>query len=82
MSIPDHALMTVTWIDPATVKHDSQPIDPEQVEFWKDLYERGLGQYAPPMLNADLTVRDGRHRLLALQHLSMMARVIIVDEVY
>lgn len=81
MAIPDSALAEIEWIDPADAKHDDQPIDFTQVDFWVRQYKKGKGQYAPPILNHDMTIRDGRHRLLAMENCGItMARVIIVKE--
>lgn len=81
MAIPDSALAEIEWIDPAEAKHDDQPIDITQVRFWIIQYQKGEGQFAPPILNHDMTIRDGRHRLLAMEFSGITAaRVIIVKE--
>lgn len=77
--IPAAAALEVDWVDLAAVRFDAQPIDPAQVEFYTDALAGHDGHLAPPILNADMTVRDGRHRLLA--HLAAgrtRARVLIV----
>lgn len=79
--IPVEAELTVAWIDPETAVFDGQWIDWAHVEFWKDMYRNEeYGQYAPPILNEDMTIRDGRHRLKALISLGYKARVLIVKE--
>lgn len=81
MAIPNSALVELGWIDPADAKHDDQPIDFKQVDFWIEQYQKGEGQYAPPILNYDMTIRDGRHRLLAMENCGITdARVIVVKE--
>lgn len=82
MAIPSNAMVKLGWVDPAEVVHDDQPIDVEQVYFWRLQYGKGEGQYAPPILNHDMTIRDGRHRLIAMSRCGITAaRVLIVTEV-
>lgn len=63
--IPPHARLTVEWVPLDAIIFDDQPIDPAQVTFWATLYQGTDSHCAPPILNDDLTIRDGRHRLLA-----------------
>ena len=59
------ARIDVEWIPLEDVRFDRQPIDRAQVDFYTRLLTGNGDHVGPPILNADRTVRDGRHRLLA-----------------
>lgn len=79
MTIAAEQPVTVAWVNLTDVVWDDQPIDEPQVQFYADLLAGHTGHLSLPVLNADLTVRDGRHRLLAHQRVGRtVARVNIV----
>jgi hypothetical protein len=63
--IPAGAHLVVAWVALDDVRFDDQLIDPKQVRFYAAQLDGHDGHLAPPILNADLSIRDGRHRLLA-----------------
>lgn len=64
--IPASAHLVVQWISLDDIKWDDQDIDHSKVSYYATMLEgQGDDHLAPPILNANLTIRDGRHRLLA-----------------
>jgi hypothetical protein len=79
--IDKDATLEIEWVRLCDVRFDDQTIDPAQVRFYQDILLGTDGHVAPPILNRDYTVRDGRHRLIA--HLAAgrrSARCIIVTQ--
>ena len=80
MAIPDTADIEVAWVPTNSIRLDDQSIDYGTVYRYRELMADG-GHLAPPVINADHTIRDGRHRVLA--HKMLMrdrVRVLIVTE--
>lgn len=61
--IRDEDTLEVRWVPLDAIQWDDQPIDPAQVQFYAGMLATRPGHLSPPVLNPDLTVRDGRHRL-------------------
>jgi hypothetical protein len=71
--------MEVAWVAMHRIKWDTQPIDGDQVRFYVEQLAGHDGHLAPPILNEDYTIRDGRHRLIAHNVLGRtFARCLIV----
>jgi hypothetical protein len=65
--IPADAHLVVQWVSLDDIRFDDQDIDHRKVAYYATLLEADGGEahLAPPILNANLTIRDGRHRLLS-----------------
>lgn len=75
------AAIIVTWVDLNSIVWDDQPIDWAQVEFYASQLAGNQDHLSLPTLNADMTVRDGRHRLKAHQLVGRThARVNVVTD--
>jgi hypothetical protein len=61
---PDSGL-EVQWVDLGQIRFDNQEISQKQVDYYTGMLRGHDWHLSPPVLNADYTVRDGRHRLLA-----------------
>jgi hypothetical protein len=80
VTISNEATLTVKWVPTSRIRLDDQLIDAGKVDYYRELMADG-GHLAPPILNPDYTVRDGRHRVLAHRYLGRThVRVLIVTE--
>lgn len=77
--IPANARMVVEWVPLSEIRFDDQNIDWNQVGFYADQLKGHNDHLAPPILNRDMTIRDGRHRLIAHRAVGRQsARCIVV----
>jgi hypothetical protein len=64
--IPADAHLVVTWVSLDDIRWDDQDIDHTKVAYYAAMLQGETEDHlAPPILNPDLTIRDGRHRLLS-----------------
>lgn len=74
------APIKVAWVNLDQIRMDDQVIDGHQVQFYTSMLQGHDGHLAPPILNADMTVRDGRHRILGHQAAGRThVRCLIID---
>lgn len=80
--IPATAHLVIEWVSLDSIRFDDQKISPTKLAFYTAQFQGDHEDHlAPPILNANLTIRNGRHRLLAHKAVGRhRARCLIVHE--